>query len=65
MENNFSKDEFLKETGLTDRELKELKEEYIKNYAISNGMDYSKLTNEQLNEIKNQDGYKKAGLLLS
>ena len=60
-----STNKLIKETGLSDKEMKELKEAYVKKYAIENGLDYDNLTNEQLNEIRSQEGYKQAGLLLS
>ena len=62
---DYNKKEYVKETGLTDKDVKELKEAYIKKYAVEKGWEYDKLTTEQINEIYQQDGYKKAGLLLS
>lgn len=61
----YTEKDFVKETGLTEKEVQELKEAYIKQYAVMKGWDYSTLSNDQLNEIQQQDGYKKAGLLLS
>jgi len=62
---DYNEKDFLKETGLTEKDVQELKEAYAKQYAVLKGWDYSALSNEQLNEIQLQDGYKKAGLLLS
>ena len=62
---DYKKNDFVKETGLTDKDVKELKEAYAKKYAIEKGWKFDNLTSEQLNEIYQQDGYKKAGLLLS
>lgn len=61
----YNKKDFVKETGLSENDIKELKEAYVKKYAIEKGWKYKKLSTEQLNEIYQQDGYKKAGLLLS
>lgn len=62
---NYNEKNFVKETGLTEKDVQELKEAYAKKYAVMKGWDYSNLSSEQLNEIQQQDGYKKAGLLLS
>ena len=62
---DYKKEDFVKETGLTDKDVKELKEAYAKKYAIEKGWEYDKLSSDQLNEIYQQEGYKKAGLLLS
>ena len=62
---DYSKDEFVKETGLSEKDLYELKEAYVTKYANLKGWDSSKLSQEQLTEIYQQDDYKKAGLLLS
>lgn len=61
----YEKNEFVKETGLSEKDIKELKEAYVKKYAVEKGWKYDKLSSEQLNEIVQQEGYKKAGLLLS
>lgn len=62
---NYKKEDFVKETGLTEKDVKELKEAYAKKYAIEKGWEFGNLSTDQLNEIYQQDGYKKAGLLLS
>ena len=62
---DYEKKDFVKETGLTEKEVQELKEAYAKQYAVMKGWDYSNLSSDQLNEIQQQEGYKKAGLLLS
>lgn len=62
---DYSKKDFVKETGLSEKDVKELKEAYAKKYAIEKGWEFDNLSSEQLNEIYQQDGYKKAGLLLS
>lgn len=59
------KDKLIKETGLSDKELLELKEMFVEKYADLKGWDKDNLTSEQLNEIYSQDEYKKPGLLLS
>lgn len=62
---DYSKKDFVKETGLSENDTKELKEAYAKKYAVEKGWEFDNLSSEQLNEIYQQDGYKKAGLLLS
>lgn len=61
----YTKDEYIKETGLSEKDVQELKESFVKKYANQKGWDSSNLTSEQLSEIYLQDGYKNAGLLLS
>jgi hypothetical protein len=58
-------DKLIKETGLSEKDLFELKEAFIEKYAKMKGWDKEKLTTEQLNEIVQQPEYKSAGLLLS
>ena len=58
-------DKLIKETGLSEKDLFELKEAFKVKYAKMKGWDKDKLTTEQLNEIVQQPDYKKAGLLLS
>lgn len=60
-----AKNEILKETGLTDKDIRDLREKFIEKYVNEKGWDKSNLTSEQLNEIYQQDEYKKPGLLLS
>ena len=57
--------EMLKETGLTEKDLRDLREKFVEKYVLLKGWDKTKLTMEQLNEIYQQDEYKKPGLLLS
>lgn len=59
------KKEILKETGLTDKDIRELREKFVEKYVKEKGWDKTNLTTEQLNEIYQQDEYKKPGLLLS
>lgn len=61
----YSKTDFIKETGISEKEIQQLREAYIQKYALQKGWDFKNLSLEQLNEIQQQDGYKKAGLLLS
>jgi len=63
--NNFSKEDFVKETGLSEKDLNELKEAFVEKYADLKGWDSTNLTQEQLTEIYQQEEYKKAGLLFS
>ena len=58
-------DKLIKETGLSEKDLLELKEAFVEKYAKLKGWDKDKLTVEQLNEIVQQPEYKTAGLLLS
>lgn len=58
-------DKLIKETGLTDKDLQELKEAFVEKYVNEKGWDKNNLTSDQLNEIYSQDGYKKPGMLLS
>jgi hypothetical protein len=57
--------ELIKETGLPERDLKELREKFIERYSSLKGWNKKKLTSNQLNEIYQQPEYKKPGLLLS
>jgi len=63
--NTFSKEDFVKETGLSDKDINELKEAFVQKYASTKGWDLRNLTSEQLSEIYQQEDYKKAGLLFS
>jgi hypothetical protein len=58
-------DKLIKETGLNEKDLFELKEAFVSKYAKLKGWDKTKLTTEQLNEIAQQPEYKTPGLLLS
>lgn len=58
-------DKLIKETGLNEKDLFELKESFVEKYAKYKGWDKNKLTTEQLNEIAQQPEYKTPGLLLS
>ncbi len=62
---DYSKDEFVKETGLSEKDVNELKEAFVRKYASRKGWDKNNLTQKQLTEIYQQDEYKKAGLLFS
>lgn len=62
---DYSKKDFVKETGITDEQLHELREAFVKKYADMKGWNTETLSSEQINEIHQQDGYKKAGLLFS
>ena len=55
----------IKETGLPEKDIKELREKFVDKYVKEKGWDKKKLTPDQLNEIYQQDEYKKPGLLLS
>ena len=62
---DYKNEDFLKETGLSDDDVQELKETFKVKYADKMGWDVEDLTSEQIIEIQNQDGYKKAGQLFS
>jgi hypothetical protein len=62
---DYTKDEFIKETGLSEKDVQELKEAFVEKYASLKGWDSDNLTQEQLSEIYQQEEYKKAGLLFS
>lgn len=62
---DYKKEDFVKETGISEKEIQELREAYVKMYAEQKGWNSDKLSLIQLNEIQQQDGYKKAGLLFS
>ena len=62
---NYSKDQLIKETGLNEKDLHELREQFVKKYAKLKGWDAKFLSTEQLNEVYSQPEYKKPGLLLS
>lgn len=51
---NYTKDEFIKETGLTTQELDNLRETFKNKYATKMGWNPKKLTQEQINEILKQ-----------
>lgn len=61
----FESKDYVKETGLSEKDVQELKETFKVNYAVQKGWEVEKLTTEQLLEIQNQEGYKKAGQLFS
>ena len=65
MYNNLGKEDYIKETGLSEKDIFEMKQAFIEKYANLKGWDSGNLTTEQLNEIYQQDEYKKAGLLFS
>lgn len=60
-----AKNEMLKETGLSDKDMRELREKFVEKYVNQKGWDKNTLTMEQLNEIQQQDEYRKPGMLLS
>jgi len=55
----------IKETGLNEKDLFELREAFVEKYAKLKGWNENSLTSEQLNEIVQQPEYKIPGLLLS
>jgi len=59
------KEQMIKETGLSEKDLKELRENFVDKYVKEKGWDKEKLKPEQLNEIYQQEEYKKPGLLFS
>jgi hypothetical protein len=61
----YANDEFIKETGLSEKDIQELKEAFVEKYANRKGWDSTKLSKDQLTEIYQQEEYKKAGLLFS
>lgn len=60
-----AKNEMLRETGLSEKDIRDLREKFVEKYVREKGWNKSQLTTEQLNEIYQQDEYKKPGLLLS
>lgn len=58
-------DKLIKETGLSEKDLFELKEAFVEKYAKLKGWNKENLTTEQLNEIVQQPEYKSPGLLFS
>jgi len=62
---NYTKGDFIKETGLSEKDIHELKEAFIQKYASIKGWNSENLTQEQLSEIYQQEEYKKAGMLFS
>lgn len=65
MDYNFDSNDYIKETGLSEKDKQELKEAFVEKYADLKGWDKNNLTQDQLSEIYNQEEYKKAGLLFS
>ena len=53
-----------KSTGLSHAEIEMLREQFVSQYANNKGWDRTKLTTEQLIEIKDQKGYKTPGLII-
>ena len=51
-------------TPKTNVNMTELREKFIQEYCAINNWNKSSLTNEQLNEIKMQKGYKAPNMLL-
>lgn len=62
---DYNKSEYVKETGLSDSDMNELKEAFKEKYANEKGWDVKSLTSDQLTEIQGQEGFKKAGKLFS
>ena len=58
-----STENFVKETGLNETDLNEIRETFKVKYAYKKGWNPSKLTVEQLNEIQNQVEWKNPMLL--
>jgi len=56
-------EQLIKETGLTTEDLQALRETFVSQYARKKGWNVDNLTTEQLNEIRNQKGYKMPLLL--
>lgn len=54
----------IKENGLSEADMEELRENFVTRYAQFKGWDRNSLSTEQLNEIIHQPEYKKAGLIL-
>lgn len=59
------KEDFLKEGGISEKDLNDLRESFVDKYTKLKGWDRDILSGEQLLEIQSQDGYKKPGMLLS
>jgi len=59
------KEQIIKETGLSEKDLKDLREKFVDKYINEKGWDKNDLKPEQLNEIYQQEEYKKPGLLFS
>lgn len=55
----------IKETGLSDKDIQLLRETFVDKYATLKGWNSKNLTQEQLFEITQQQGYKSPGLLKS
>lgn len=61
----FSSKDLIKETGLSESDIQDLKEAFVQKYASFKGWDSSNLSLDQLSEIYHQEEYKKAGMLFS
>jgi len=60
---DYSNENYVKETGLTDKDLELLRETFKVKYAREKGWNPNKLTQEQINEIKKQAEWSKPMLL--
>jgi len=60
---NYTNEDFMKETGLNDKDLELLRETFKTKYAMEKGWNPKNLTPEQLNEIKRQAEWSKPMLL--
>jgi len=58
-------DNYLKNSGLSENEIKLLREKFKMIYASEKGWDISNLTSEQIFEIQSQKDWRTPGLLLS
>jgi hypothetical protein len=56
-------EQLIRETGLTTDDLQSLRETFVAQYVRKKGWDVNNLTTDQLNEIRNQKGYKMPLLL--
>ena len=62
---DYDSKDYVKETGLSEKDTHELKEAFKVKYAEQMGWIIKDLTSKQLLEIQDQDGYKNAGRLFS
>lgn len=60
---NFNDQELITGNGYTNESTADLREKFVNEYTSKVGWDRNSLTEEQMNEIKSQKGYRCPGMI--
>ena len=60
---NFNDQELITGNGYTNESTADLREKFVNEYTSKVGWDRNNLTEEQMNEIKSQKGYRCPGMI--